>query len=116
MTIDLARSIDQETFCLQLSSLQIDNQLHSTPYPVILSFEHEMRNNPVAQIRRKDNNTKFNSDSEVELADSPCDPVFTLAAAKWRNTDTSLVSFEYISLKCVPLRQVYINILYKAYM
>ncbi|KAK1396810.1 putative Vacuolar protein sorting-associated protein [Heracleum sosnowskyi] len=99
MTIDLARSVDQETFSIQLSSLQIDNQLHSTPYPVILSFEHEIRNNLVSQMRRKDDNTKLNSDSEIEIADSSCDPVFTLAAAKWRNTDTSLVSFEYISLK-----------------
>ncbi|XP_074366463.1 intermembrane lipid transfer protein VPS13 isoform X3 [Apium graveolens] len=99
MTIDLARNVDQETFLIQLSSLQIDNQLPSTPYPVILSFEHEIRKNSVAQIRRKDDNTKLNSDSEVEIADDSCGPVFTLAAAKWRNTDTSLVSFEYISLK-----------------
>lgn len=99
MTIDLARNVDQETFSIQLSSLQIDNQLHSTPYPVILSFEHEIRSNSVAQVRRKDDNTKLSSDSEVEIADGSCDPVFSLAAAKWRNTDTSLVSFEYISLK-----------------
>lgn len=101
MTIDLARSVDQETFSMQLSSLQIDNQLHSTPYPVILSFEHEIKNNSVSLMRKKDDNTKLYSDSEVEIADGSCDPVFTLAAAKWRNTDTSLVSFEYISLKCV---------------
>lgn len=114
MTVDLSRNVDQETILIQLSSLQIDNQLHSTPYPVILSFEHEIRNNSVAQMRRKDDNTKLNSDSEVEIAGGSCDPVFTLAAAKWRNTDTSLVSFEYISLKSVLLRQVYIKFLYKA--
>lgn len=91
--------MDQETFSLQMSSLQIDNQLHSTPYPVILSFEHENRSNTVGQVRSRDDNTRFISESELQIADSLCDPVFTLAAAKWRNTDTSLVSFEYISLK-----------------
>lgn len=115
MTVDLGRSIDQETFSIQLSSLQIDNQLPSTPYPVILSFEYEIRNNPVGQIRRKDDNTRLTSDSEVEIVDGSCDPVFTLAAAKWRNTDTSLVSFEYISLKCVLWKQANVNILFKAY-
>ncbi|KAE9461490.1 hypothetical protein C3L33_06604, partial [Rhododendron williamsianum] len=59
------QNLDQQKFSFQISSFQIDNQLPSTPYPVILL----------------------------------CEPAFWLAAAKWRNRDVSLASFEYISLR-----------------
>ncbi|KAA8547313.1 hypothetical protein F0562_003823 [Nyssa sinensis] len=99
-TIDLLQSLDRQRFSFQISWLQIDNQLHSTPYPVILSFDHENRSNPVAQMRTKDDNTKIKSETAMQIAsESLCEPIFCFAAAKWRNKDISLVSFEYISLR-----------------
>ncbi|XP_028107933.1 uncharacterized protein LOC114306815 isoform X2 [Camellia sinensis] len=98
--IDVLQSLDQQKFSFQISSLQIDNQLPSTPYPVILSFDREYRTNLVGQRRNRDDNTKTKSESLMQItSDSLCDPVFFLAAAKWRNRDVSLVSFEYISLR-----------------
>lgn len=92
--IGLVRSLDQQKFSLQISSLQIDNQLHSTPYPVILSFD-------------RDDSTKIRSESLVHSAsDSSREPVFSLAASKWSNKDETLVSFEYIILRCALLVQV----------
>ena len=93
--------MDHQKFSFQISSLQIDNQLHTTPYPVVLSFDHEYRSNPVGLIRTKDDVTTVQSESVMQVAsDSSFGPVFCLAAAKWRNKDISLVSFEYISLRC----------------
>ncbi|KAL7225811.1 hypothetical protein ACSBR1_021051 [Camellia fascicularis] len=98
--IDVLQSLDQQKFSFQISSLQIDNQLPSTPYPVILSFDREYRTNLVGQRRNRDDNSKTKSESLMQItSDSLCDPVFFLAAAKWRNRDVSLVSFEYISLR-----------------
>ncbi|KAI7990467.1 putative vacuolar protein sorting-associated protein 13C [Camellia lanceoleosa] len=98
--IDVLQSLDRQKFSFQISSLQIDNQLPSTPYPVILSFDREYRTNLVGQRRNRDDNTKTKSESLMQItSDSLCDPVFFLAAAKWRNRDVSLVSFEYISLR-----------------
>lgn len=91
ITIDLLQSLDQQKLAFQISSLQIDNQLHNTPYPVILSFDQEYRNKPVGQMRAKDEASK--------TTDNSGEPVLYLAAAKWRNKDTSLVSFEYIILR-----------------
>ncbi|XAR69469.1 hypothetical protein NMG60_11001060 [Bertholletia excelsa] len=98
--IDLLQSLDQQIFSFQISSLQVDNQLPGTPYPVILSFHQEYQSNLVGQIRNRDNNTKSKNENPVQnILESPCEPVFRLAMAKWRNRDVSLVSFEYISLR-----------------
>ncbi|PSS01845.1 Vacuolar protein sorting-associated protein like [Actinidia chinensis var. chinensis] len=98
--IDLLQSLDQQKFFFQVSSFQIDNQLPRTPYPVILSFDCEHRGNPLGQTRNQDDNTKTNGESLVQItSENLCEPVFCLAAAKWRNRDVSLVSFEYISLR-----------------
>uniref|UniRef100_F6I5I0 Vacuolar protein sorting-associated protein 13 VPS13 adaptor binding domain-containing protein n=1 Tax=Vitis vinifera TaxID=29760 RepID=F6I5I0_VITVI len=103
--IDLLQSLDHQKFSFQISSLQIDNQLHTTPYPVVLSFDHEYRSNPAGQIRTNDNSTMIQSESVMQVAsDSSFEPVFCLAAAKWRNKDISLVSFEYISLRVADFR------------
>ncbi|KAG2700491.1 hypothetical protein I3760_06G000100 [Carya illinoinensis] len=76
LTVELLQSLDQQKLSCQISSLQIDNQLRTTPYPVILSFDRE----PLA-------------------SENSCEPVFYLAVSKWRKKDISLVSFEYISLR-----------------
>ncbi|XP_022765514.1 uncharacterized protein LOC111310374 isoform X3 [Durio zibethinus] len=107
--IDLLQSVDQQKLSCHISSLQIDNQLHNTPYPVILSFNNEYRSNQVGQIT-KDDGPKFKAESGVPISsDSSFEPVFYLAVAKWRKKDVSLVSFEYISLRmadfCLELEQ-----------
>ncbi|KAL6580643.1 hypothetical protein OROMI_008667 [Orobanche minor] len=101
MKVDLVQSLDQQQFSLQIASLQIDNQLHMTPYPVILSFNRGNRGNLINQMKFKDDDSlKLNSGSVSQIASSNLhEPVFSLAVAKWRNTDTSLVSFESISLR-----------------
>ncbi|KAL7589773.1 hypothetical protein Lser_V15G35826 [Lactuca serriola] len=83
-SIDLVQSWDQQKFSLKIFALQIDNQLPTTPYPVILSFDHEYKQMATSQIKSKD---------------ASCEPVFSLAAAKWRNKDRALLSFEHINLK-----------------
>ncbi|KAK3033799.1 hypothetical protein RJ639_034370 [Escallonia herrerae] len=96
-TIDLVRSLDQQKFSFQVSSLQIDNQLHSTPYPVILYFDRDYKANPISQIRSKDDTTT------VISADSSNEPVLSLAAAIWNSEDMSLISFEFIHLRVADL-------------
>ncbi|XP_058197048.1 uncharacterized protein LOC131313017 isoform X3 [Rhododendron vialii] len=98
--INLLQSLDQQKFSFQISSFQIDNQLPSTPYPVILCFDREYRSNPVGQTRTRDDSIKSESENPVQFtSDSLCEPAFWLAVAKWRNRDVSLASFEYISLR-----------------
>lgn len=102
LTIDLLQSLDQQKLSIQISSLQIDNQLRTTPYPVMLSFDHEYRYSSASQIRTKDKSAKTRSERFLPMAsDNSCEPVFYLAVSKWRKKDISLVSFEYISLRCL---------------
>ncbi|KAM3684567.1 hypothetical protein ACJW31_11G053600 [Castanea mollissima] len=105
LTIDLLQSLDQQKLSIQISSLQIDNQLRTTPYPVMLSFDHEYRYSSASQIRTKDKSAKTRSERFLPMAsDNSCEPVFYLAVSKWRKKDISLVSFEYISLRVADFR------------
>ncbi|KAK4437331.1 Vacuolar protein sorting-associated protein 13 [Sesamum alatum] len=98
--VNFVQSLDRQQFSFQIASLQIDNQLHTTPYPVILSFNCVNRGSVANQMKSKDNSAKLISGSTSQIASSNLhEPVFSLAVAKWRNTDTSLVSFESISLR-----------------
>jgi hypothetical protein len=99
LTIDLLQSLDQQKLSFQIFSLQIDNQLRTTPYPVILSFDHEYRYTSASQIRTKDKSAKTRKERFLPAFDNSCEPVFYLAVSKWRKKDISLVSFEYISLR-----------------
>ncbi|EYU33513.1 hypothetical protein MIMGU_mgv1a0233772mg, partial [Erythranthe guttata] len=90
MKINFVQSLDQQQFSLQIASLQIDNQLRTTPYPVILSFNRGNKGIDSALISRS--MTQISSSNMYE-------PVFSLAVAKWRNSDRSLVSFESIILR-----------------
>ncbi|KAI3958319.1 hypothetical protein MKW98_011007 [Papaver atlanticum] len=103
--IEILQSVDQQNFSFQMSSLQIDNQLHNTPYPVILSFDRDYGSNSTGWIKNKDLSSKIKDEhgAQASTPDSSCEPIFYLAAAKWRNKDISLVSFEYISLRLAPL-------------
>ncbi|XP_048318354.2 uncharacterized protein LOC107405745 isoform X2 [Ziziphus jujuba] len=105
ITIDLLQSLDQQKLFFQISSLQIDNQLRSTPYPVMLSFDREYKGSPSSLIRAKDDGRKPRSERIFQISfDSSFEPVFNLAVSKWRKKDISLVSFQYISLRVADFR------------
>ncbi|EPS68891.1 hypothetical protein M569_05875, partial [Genlisea aurea] len=98
--VNFVQDLYQQQFSLQIAALQIDNQLHATPYPVILSFEHGNNGTEVNQIKVKENSVKLISGNGSKLLPTSLDnAVFSLAVSKWRNTDASLVSFETISLR-----------------
>lgn len=87
-----------------MTSLQIDNQLRSSPYPVILSFDRDYKSSPIGHVN-KDDVTKQRSEKKLQrTSHSSFEPVFYLAVSKWRKKDVSLVSFEYISLRCTFLQ------------
>ncbi|KAK6160539.1 hypothetical protein DH2020_003920 [Rehmannia glutinosa] len=98
--VKFVQSLDQQQFSLQIASFQIDNQLRTTPYPVILSFNRGNKGNLVNQMKFRDNSAKLNGGGVSQIASSDLhEPVISLAVSKWRNTDTSLVSFESICLR-----------------
>lgn len=98
--VNFVQSLDQQLFSLQVESLQIDNQLHTTPYPVILSFNRGNKGSSLNPMKLKDNSAKLMSGSISQIASLNLhEPVFSLAIAKWRNTDASMVSFESINLR-----------------
>ncbi|KAK9110206.1 hypothetical protein Sjap_018266 [Stephania japonica] len=100
--IDILQNMEQQKLFFHISSLQIDNQLVHATYPVILSFDHDVESNSVSNMKTKeDKNLKSKAHTSSERS---CQPIFYLAAAKWRNKEISLVSFEYISLRLAPLR------------
>ncbi|CAI0559649.1 unnamed protein product [Linum tenue] len=99
ITLDLVQSLDQQKISFQISSLQIDNQLATTPYPVILSFNQENRSSTASQ-RAKDDNAGSKSDGGLQMASgSSFPPVLHLGVTIWRKKDVSLLSFECISLR-----------------
>ncbi|KAL3354105.1 hypothetical protein AABB24_018653 [Solanum stoloniferum] len=85
ITVDFTQSVDQQRFSLQITSLQIDNQLTCTPYPVILSFD--VSNGITSGIRAE------------SILESSREPVLSLVVTKWKNRYLSLVSFEQINLR-----------------
>ncbi|MFS8005994.1 putative vacuolar protein sorting-associated protein [Helianthus anomalus] len=100
MVIDLVQSLDQQKFSLKIFALQIDNQLPTTPYPVILSFDHEYKQIPTSQMITKDDSLRVKGGHMKQfISDSSCEPVLSLAVAKWRNKDRALLSFEHIYLR-----------------
>ncbi|XP_042063836.1 uncharacterized protein LOC121807630 isoform X2 [Salvia splendens] len=97
--LTFAQSLDQQQFSLQIASLQIDNQLRTSPYPVILSFNSGSKGNMVNGMKLKDISGSTNQTTTSSLYE----PVLFLGAAKWRNAETSLVSFESITLRMADL-------------
>ncbi|KAJ8450353.1 hypothetical protein Cgig2_004810 [Carnegiea gigantea] len=89
--VDLFQSMEQQRFSFQISSLQIDNQLRGTPYPVILSFDEDYKSSLVNHIRNKDGGTITRFESMLPYASgSSCKPVFCLLASKWKNKEMML--------------------------
>uniref|UniRef100_A0A7N0U003 Vacuolar protein sorting-associated protein 13 VPS13 adaptor binding domain-containing protein n=1 Tax=Kalanchoe fedtschenkoi TaxID=63787 RepID=A0A7N0U003_KALFE len=93
ISMELLQSVDQHNFSFQISSLQIDNQLHTTPYPVVLSFDEEYKNDIGDHLVIKDHCIDESSDSIV------CQPVLCLDIAKWRSDDIGLVSVQRVNLR-----------------
>lgn len=110
ITVDLLQSLDQQKLFFQISSLQIDNQLRFSPCPVMLSFDREYKGSPSSLIGAKDDDRKPIRERILQITvDSSFEPVFNLAVSKWRKKDISLVSFQYISLRCLVLHFVHLQ-------
>ncbi|XP_047313414.1 uncharacterized protein LOC124916706 [Impatiens glandulifera] len=110
ITIDILQNLDQQKFSFTIQSLQIDNQLQNSPYPVILSFDRGYRRKPVNKIRHNEESIKMITEGATpNTSEAQCEPALYFSAAKWRNDDNSLVSFEYISLRtadiCLEIEQ-----------
>lgn len=91
--------LDQQKLSLQISFLQIDNQLPNTPYPVILSFDYGNKG-------KKEDRRKITSVMQID-SDSLPEPVFSLSVVKWRSKSLSLVSLEYVNLRLCFLHKKY---------
>ncbi|KAK1306903.1 hypothetical protein QJS10_CPA10g00690 [Acorus calamus] len=103
-TIELMQSSDQQKISLEILSLQIDNQLYDTTFPTLLSFEHLYRHSTqLKQNKEADSKIKNENVSPI-VSEFSHEPVIHLSAARWRNVDCSLVSFEYIKFRLSPLR------------
>ncbi|KFK27746.1 hypothetical protein AALP_AA8G423700 [Arabis alpina] len=98
VVLELNQSVDQQKLSFQISSLQIDNPLHNSSYPVILLFNHNDRGIP-PDWGIKDNKARFLSEIVQQVRSNTHDAVLYIGLAKWRKKDVSLVSFEYINLR-----------------
>lgn len=103
--------MERQSFSFQISSLQIDNQLRGTPYPVVLSFDEDFKGGLVSHMRNKDGGTKTKMESMMNYAIGiSSEPKIYLVASKWRNKEMMLVSFEYINLRCVHKHPLFCKI------
>lgn len=96
--LDLSQSVDQQKLSFQISSLQIDNPLRNSSYPVILSFNHDHRGIP-PDWGIKNNKAIHLSETVQQVRGNNRDAVVYIGLAKWRKKDVSLVSFEYINIR-----------------
>ncbi|KAL1212574.1 hypothetical protein V5N11_021137 [Cardamine amara subsp. amara] len=98
VVLDINQSVDQQKLSFQISSLQIDNPLHNSSYPVILSFNHNHRGIP-SDWSITDNKAIFITETVQQVRSNTSDAVLYIGLAKWRKKDVSLVSFEYINIR-----------------
>nr|KYP76317.1 Putative vacuolar protein sorting-associated protein 13A [Cajanus cajan] len=101
--MNLLQSLDRQCFSLLISFLQIDNQLRSTPYPVLLSFGSGYRSGQVDHMKSRDDITRTRIENLNQMSSSTV-PVFCLEISKWRKKDISFISFEYIKLRMEDFR------------
>ncbi|KAF1899682.1 hypothetical protein Lal_00019812 [Lupinus albus] len=103
--ISLLQSLDRQSLFLQLSFLQIDNQLPSTPHPVMLSFDGGYRSCRVDNVKSRDDVAKTRIEKSNQMnSSSSTTPVFCLEISKWRKKDVSFISFEHIKLRMADFR------------
>ncbi|CAJ2666738.1 unnamed protein product [Trifolium pratense] len=95
--INLLQSLDRQKLSMQISFIQIDNQMRSTPYPVMLSFDSGKSRDDVTRSRIEKSN-------QMNFCSSSSNPVFCLEISKWKKKDISFLSFEYIKLRMADFR------------
>lgn len=93
-TVVLMQSSEQQKILLQILSLQIDNQLPDTLYPIIVSFDNDYKGRSLSHSKNKENWFHIQLDGT-----SSSEPAFYFSAAKWMKSDVSLISFEYITFR-----------------
>ncbi|XP_057415336.1 uncharacterized protein LOC130710179 isoform X3 [Lotus japonicus] len=99
--INLLQSLDRQRLSMMISFIQIDNQLHSTPYPVLLSFNNGYRSCQVDNTKSRDDvmRTSIEKLNQKSFGSSSSNPVMCLEISKWRKKDISFISFEYIKMR-----------------
>ncbi|XLS59714.1 hypothetical protein HN51_009469 [Arachis hypogaea] len=100
MQIELLQSLDRQSLSLQIPFLQIDNQLRTTPYPVMLSFDSGYKSCAADNVKYRDDV----GGKRIEKLNQISIPVFSLEISKWRKKDISFISFEYIKLRMADFR------------
>ncbi|RDY14648.1 putative vacuolar protein sorting-associated protein 13A, partial [Mucuna pruriens] len=101
--MNLLQSLDRQCLSLLISFFQIDNQLRSTPYPVMLSFDGGYRFGQVDHMKSRDDVTRTRVENLNQMSSSSV-PVLCLEISKWRKKDISFISFEYIKLRLEDFR------------
>ncbi|KAL5726588.1 hypothetical protein ACHQM5_009620 [Ranunculus cassubicifolius] len=94
--IDLLQSVETLNMSFQISSLQVDNQLNNSTYPVILYLGHNLGSTSAFRKKNKDNITHISSEGS-------CQPVFFFSAKRLRNTEASSEYFEYIVMRLADI-------------
>lgn len=104
--INLLQSLDRQRLSMQISFIQIDNQLRSTPYPVMLSFGSGYRSCQADYMKSRDDATRSRMErsNPTNICSSSSVPVFCLEISKWKKKDISFLSFEYIKLRMADFR------------
>ncbi|XP_024632124.1 uncharacterized protein [Medicago truncatula] len=104
--INLLQSLDRQRLSMRISFIQIDNQLRSTPYPVMLSFNGGYRSRQVDYTKFRDDATRsrIEKSNQMNFSSSSSSPVFCLEISKWKKKDTSFLSFEHIKLRMADFR------------
>ncbi|BAT73681.1 hypothetical protein VIGAN_01119500 [Vigna angularis var. angularis] len=101
--MNLLQSLDRQCLSLLISSLQIDNQLRFTPYPVLLSFDGGYRSGQVDNLKSRDDGTRTRIENLSQMSSSSV-PVLCLEISKWRKKDISFISYEYVKLRIEDFR------------
>lgn len=99
--INLMQNLDRQRLSMQISFIQIDNQLRSTPYPVLLSFDGGYRSCQVDYMKSRDDVTRSRIEkaNQMNSCSTSSISVFSLEISKWKKKDISFLSFEYIKLR-----------------
>ncbi|XP_027919445.1 uncharacterized protein LOC114177994 isoform X3 [Vigna unguiculata] len=101
--MNLLQSLDRQCLSLLISSLQIDNQLRFTPYPVLLSFDGGYRSGQVDNFKSREDGTRTRIENLSQMSSSSV-PVLCLEISKWRKKDISFISYEYVKLRIEDFR------------
>ncbi|XP_058779187.1 uncharacterized protein LOC131653133 isoform X2 [Vicia villosa] len=99
--ISLMQNLDRQRLSMRISFIQIDNQLRSTPYPVMLSFDGGYRSCQVDYMKSRDDVTRsrIEKSNQMNFCSTSSIPVFSLEISKWKKKDIIFLSFEYIKLR-----------------